>query len=118
MVSTRTKKIIIWTIVILFLISSGLTFVLYLMAPTVSQSDNEAISPLEEYVDLEENVEVVNSTNEEINVDVPQDNDLQVVVSENEEVNEMDRPVNVALPDGRIDTPTVGDFSDSLQLSQ
>lgn len=88
------------------------------MAPSASQPENEVVSPLEPYVDLEENVEVVNSTNEEINVDVPKDNDLQVVVSENEDVNEMNRPVTVALPDGRVDTPTVGDFSDSLQLSQ
>ncbi|MDR0608152.1 MAG: hypothetical protein LBG52_07640 [Candidatus Peribacteria bacterium] len=115
----RTRKIIIWTIVILFLISSGLTFVLYLVAPSVAQPDDGvASSPLEEYVELEEHVEVVNSTDEEINVDVPQDNDLQVVINEDEDFNEMDTPIDVVLSDGRIDTPTVGDFSDSLQLSQ
>ena len=117
MSTTRTKKIIIRVIVILFLASSGLTFVLYITAPSQVPENEIVPTNLEEYINLE-NVEVVTTSNEEINVDNPEDNNIQVVVTEDENQNEMDVMVDVPMEDGTIDHPTVADFTDNLQLSE
>jgi preprotein translocase subunit SecF len=117
MASSTTKKVIIWIIVGLFLITTGLTFVLYLTAPTQIPVDENVPTDIEEYVNLEQNVNIV-TPQEEVNVDTPEENDIQVVVTENENQNEMTQTVEVPLENGEVDTPTVGDFSDSLQLSQ
>ncbi|MDR0370140.1 MAG: hypothetical protein LBH96_06750 [Candidatus Peribacteria bacterium] len=118
MTNSKAKKIIIRIIVILFLISSGLTFVLYLMAPSDQpiQDDNQSVN-IEEYIDLE-TTEVIIPNNENIDVNNPEDNEVQVVVTEDENQDEMSETVEVLLDDGTIDTPTVGDFTDTLQLSE
>jgi hypothetical protein len=116
MANSNVKKIIIRIIVILFLVSSGLTFVLYLMAPSPApQQENQTVN-IEEYIDVDTTDVVIPS--EEIDVDNPENNDIQVVVTENEDQNEMNQTVEVPLEDGTTDTPTLGDFSESLQLSQ
>ena len=117
MATTNTKKIIIWVIVILFLASSGLTFILYLTAPAQLPADDLVPTNLEQYIDID-NVNVISTSNEEINVNNPEENDIQVVITEDENQNEMNETVEVLLEDGSIDRATVGDFSDSLQLSQ
>ncbi|MDR0368996.1 MAG: hypothetical protein LBH96_00175 [Candidatus Peribacteria bacterium] len=112
-----TKKIIIRIIVVLFLISSGLTFVLYLIAPSQPPIDENGATDVEEYINLD-NVNLVTPVDSEINVDTPEENNLQVVVTEDENQNEMSETIEIPLDDGSVDTPTKGDFSDSLQLTQ
>lgn len=117
MATSSTKKIIIRVIVALFLLSSGLTFVLYFTAPSQPPVDENVPTNVEEYVNIDD-VNLVTLTDGEINVDNPEDNDLQIIVTEDEDKDEMDQTVEVAFPDGSVDTPTVGDFSDSLELVQ
>ena len=116
MTNSTTKKVIIRLIVALFLISSGLSFILYFTAPTQPPVDETVPTGVEEYVNID-NVNLVTPNDEEINVDSPEENVVQVVVTEDENADEMDQRVEVPLEDGSVDTPTVGDFSDSLQLS-
>jgi hypothetical protein len=94
MAGTTTKKVIIWIIIILFLISSGLTFVLYLIAPSETPVNEDGPINLQEYVDVD-TVNIVVPTNEIVDVDTPDENSIQVVVSEDETKN------------GEIDTPTL-----------
>jgi hypothetical protein len=62
---------------------------------------------------------VIGTDDEAINVDNPDDNNIQVVVNENENQNEMDEVVVVPLENGENDTPTIGDVSsDSLTITQ
>lgn len=116
MATSRAKKIIIRVIVILFLASSGLTFVLYLMAPSETPQPEDQNVNIEEFIDVN-TTDVVIPNNEEIDVDNPENNDVQVVVTENDNQNEMDQTVEIDLGNGELDTPTLGDFSDSLQLA-
>ncbi|MDR0651224.1 MAG: hypothetical protein LBG59_07710 [Candidatus Peribacteria bacterium] len=117
MTSTTAKKIIIRVIVALFLMISGLAFVPYLLpsssAPIVPE---DTTVDLETYLDTE-TTDIVVPSNETPNVNTPGENDIQVVVTEKEDQNEMDQTIEVLLENGEMDTPTVGDFSDSLQLS-
>ncbi|MDR0860167.1 MAG: hypothetical protein LBO09_04215 [Candidatus Peribacteria bacterium] len=117
MVTTRTRKIIIRIIVILFLLSSGLTFVSYLISPSADPQPTEDPSNLEEYVDLENNVEVV-TPNEEIDVNAPGNNEVQVVVNEDETKNEENPTIVVTLPDGSQENLNETDLTDNLQLSK
>jgi len=117
MATSTTKKVIIRVIVILFLISSGLTFVLYLMAPSEQPSDDSQPINLEEYLDLEA-VDLIFPSNEDIDVNNPENNDIQIIITENEDQDEMSQVLEIDMGDGAIDTPTVGDFSDSLQYLQ
>ncbi len=113
---SRAKKIIIWIIVILFILSTGLTsFVLYFTNPKVPQDEPTNIN-LEEYVDLEKTDVVV--PNGEVDVNHPETTETQIVVTEKENVSEMDQVVEVPMENGQIDTPTVADFTDNLQLTQ
>jgi hypothetical protein len=116
--TSTTKKIVIWIIVILFLIISGLAFVPYLIAPSsapVIPEDDQPIN-LEEYI-TSEDTDIVVPSNEDINVHNPEENDVQIIVTERENQDEMDQTIEIPLENGEIDTPTLGDFSDSLQLS-
>ncbi|MDR2541277.1 MAG: hypothetical protein LBD11_05985 [Candidatus Peribacteria bacterium] len=118
MVTIRTRKIIIRVIVVLFLLSSGLTFVSYLISPSVTPQPIEDPSNLGEYIDLENNVEVI-TPNEEINVDAPGDNDVQVVLNEDETKNEENnKTVVVTLPDGSQENLNETDLNDNLQISK
>ena len=112
---SRAKKIIIWIIVILFILSTGLSFVLYFTAPKVPQDEPTNIN-LEEYVDLEKTDVVV--PNGEVDINHPETTETQIVVTEKENVSEMDQVVEVPMENGQIDTPTVADFTDNLQLTQ
>jgi hypothetical protein len=118
MTSTTAKKVIIRIIVALFLIISGLAFVPYLIpsstAPTVPE---DTAVDLETYLDTE-TTDIVSPSAEAPNVNAPEENDIQVVVTEKENQSEMDQTVEIPLENGEVDTPTLGDFSDSLQLSQ
>ncbi|MDR2189885.1 MAG: hypothetical protein LBP53_01525 [Candidatus Peribacteria bacterium] len=116
MTNSTTKKILIRIIVALFLLISGLAFVPYLITPSTTPTVPEDVpTDLKEYET--ENIDVVVPSNEPINVNAPEENNLQVIVTEKDNQNEMDQTVEIPLENGEIDTPTLGDFSDSLQLS-
>jgi hypothetical protein len=117
MTSTTAKKIIIRVIVALFLIISGLAFVPYLLPASTPTIPEDITADLETYLDTEI-TDIVVASNETPNVNTPEENDIQVVVTEKENQNEMEQTVEVLLENGEIDTPTLGDFSDSLQLAQ
>jgi hypothetical protein len=116
MAGTTTKKVIIWVIIILFLVSSGLTFVLYLISPSQTSVEENAPVDLQEYVDVD-SVNVVVPSNESINVDTPEDNDIQLIVSEDEDKDEENTTLTVPLGNGEVDNPTQSDFTDTLQLA-
>lgn len=116
MVTQRTRKIIIRAIIALFLLSSGLTFLPYLISSSATPETIEDPSNLEEYIDLESNVEVI-SPNQEINVDTPEENDVQIVVNEDETKNEQGQPVIVPLPNGGSEEIVTTDLTDTLQVS-
>lgn len=115
--SSTTKKIIIWIIVILFIITSGLTFILYFIPSNNEnpENNNEEVD-LNQYVDIENTQVVVPS--EEIDINHPENSNAQVIVTEKENVTEMDKVIEVSMENGKIDNPTLGDFSDSLQLTE
>ena len=99
----------------LFLISTWLGFILYFGSPKTEVQDENSVN-IWEYVDLESKNIVI--PNGEVDVNNPENTNAQVVVTEKENVSEMDKVVEVPLEDGSLDNPTVADFSDSLQLSQ
>jgi len=115
MATSRAKKIVIRAIVVLFLASSALTSVLYFFPSEVPVGDPNPSNDIEAYIDTSTTDIVVNG---ELDIDHPEDNDIQVVITEDETKTDMDQIVEVILEDGSVDTPTVGDFSDSLQLAE
>ncbi|MDD2537269.1 MAG: hypothetical protein PHU61_02115 [Candidatus Absconditabacteria bacterium] len=116
MAKASTRKIIVRVIIILFLISSALTSLIYLFQTPVVDDVLDSDVDIQAYV--EPGIEVVVPDGTTVDVNNPEDNDLQVVVLEDDTRTEMDQVVEVLLEDGSIDTPTVADFSDSLQVSQ
>ena len=113
MASSRTKKTIIRIIIILFLASSALTSVLYFFPSKLPAENVLPQNDIEAYIDPATTDIVVNG---DVDIDHPENNDIQVVITEDETKTDMDQMVEVVLEDGSVDTPTVGDFSDSLQL--
>jgi hypothetical protein len=106
MTSTTAKKVIIRIIVALFLLISGLAFVPYLIAPSsVPTIPEDTTADIETYLNAE-TTDIVSPSNETPNVNTPEENDIQVVVTEKEDQNEMDQTVEVLLENGEIDTPT------------
>ena len=83
--------------------------------PTTQDLDRSI--DITEYIDLD-TVEIIIPNNENIDVNNPENNEIQLIVTENESQNEMDQIIEVTLEDGSTDTPTLGDFSDSLQFAQ
>ena len=106
MASKTTRKVIIRVIVALFLLSSGLSFILYFTAPTQPPVDENVPTDIEEYINID-NVNLITLTDEEIDVDAPEDNEIQIIITEDEDRDEMDETIEVLLEDGSIDMPTV-----------
>lgn len=112
---SKVVKIFIRITVALFLLSTGLWFILYFWSPKTEIQDENQVN-LWEYIDLEKKDVIL--PNGEVDVNNPENTNAQVIVTEKENISEMDKVVEVPLEDWSLDNPTVADFSDSLQLSQ
>lgn len=108
------KKILIRAIVVWFL---AITVLWFFSTLFTSNSRKETQTWAVENT-LSDTTKVVVTNPENVDVNAPENTDAQIIVTENENLSEMDKVTEVMLDDGTIDLPTESDFSDSLQLTQ
>lgn len=105
--SSTFKKVVIRICIILMVGSTLWVYIVYMFAP---KQDNAA-----ENVNLES--EIVEILPENIDSENPDDSQAPIVISQDEELDEMDQTLEVQLENWEKETITLWDLSDSLQIN-
>ena len=105
--SPLAKKIIVWACIILMIWSTLGVYIVYMFAPK-QEPVEESLNPENDVLEiLPENIDSEN----------PYESQAPILVTEDWEVDEMDRSFEVQLENGETELIRVGDLSDSIQIN-